>query len=85
VRGLASRAPQGLSSAIVSSLGLPDDALELERDRFGEVGHLSSGFVLHVFRDTSPSKPPADSPGTGSRGAPLLLPHSSSATGCETT
>ena len=38
--------------AIVSSLGLPRDALELTWRSLAEVGNLSSTSVLHVFRDT---------------------------------
>ena len=49
--------------AIVSSLGLPDDALELTWRSLGEVGNLSSSSVLHVFRDTIAKQPPSGSPG----------------------
>ncbi len=38
--------------AIVSSLGLPDDALELTWRSLADVGNLSSSSVLHVLRDT---------------------------------
>jgi alkylresorcinol/alkylpyrone synthase len=49
--------------AIVSSLGLPPDALELTWHSLSEVGNLSSSSVLHVFRDTIAKQPPAGSPG----------------------
>ena len=49
--------------AIVSSLGLPDDALELTWRSLSEVGNLSSSSVLHVFRDTIAKQPPSGSPG----------------------
>ncbi len=48
---------------IVSSLGLPDDALELTWRSLSEVGNLSSSSVLHVFRDTIAKQPPSGSPG----------------------
>ena len=38
--------------AIVSSLGLSDDALELTWRSLADVGNLSSSSVLHVLRDT---------------------------------
>jgi alkylresorcinol/alkylpyrone synthase len=38
--------------AIVSSLGLPDDALELTWRSLAEIGNISSASVLHVLRDT---------------------------------
>src|SRR5271163_1612192 len=49
--------------AIVSSLGLPSDALELTWRSLGEVGNLSSSSVLHVLRDTIAKQPPSGSPG----------------------
>jgi alkylresorcinol/alkylpyrone synthase len=49
--------------AIVASLGLPDDALELTWRSLGEVGNLSSSSVLHVLRDTIAKQPPSGSPG----------------------
>ena len=38
--------------AIVDSLGLPDDALELTWRSLADIGNLSSSSVLHVLRDT---------------------------------
>jgi alkylresorcinol/alkylpyrone synthase len=49
--------------AIVASLDLPDDALELTWRSLAEVGNLSSASVLHVLRDTMAKRPPAGSPG----------------------
>jgi alkylresorcinol/alkylpyrone synthase len=49
--------------AIVSTLGLADDALELTWRSLAEVGNLSSASVLHVLRDTMAKRPPAGSPG----------------------
>lgn len=48
--------------AIVATLGLPDDALELTWRSLAEVGNLSSASVLHVLRDTMAKRPPAGSP-----------------------
>jgi len=48
--------------AIISTLGLPDDALDLTWRSLGEVGNLSSSSVLHVLRDTIRKRPPAGSP-----------------------
>ena len=45
--------------AIVASLGLPDEALELTWRSLAEVGNLSSSSVLHVLRDTIAKHPPA--------------------------
>jgi len=45
--------------AIVESLGLGPDALELTWRSLAEVGNLSSSSVLHVLRDTIAKKPPA--------------------------
>jgi alkylresorcinol/alkylpyrone synthase len=49
--------------SIVSSLGLPDDALELTWRSLAEVGNLSSSSVLHVLRDTIAKRPESGSPG----------------------
>jgi alkylresorcinol/alkylpyrone synthase len=49
--------------SIVSSLGLPDDALELTWRSLSEVGNLSSSSVLHVLRDTIAKRPESGSPG----------------------
>lgn len=48
--------------AIVSSLDLPDDALELTWRSLADVGNLSSSSVLHVLRDTI-AKGPSAGPG----------------------
>jgi alkylresorcinol/alkylpyrone synthase len=48
--------------AIVSSLGLPDDALELTWRSLADIGNLSSSSVLHVLRDTI-AKGPVAGPG----------------------
>lgn len=48
--------------AIVESLDLPDDALELTWRSLADVGNLSSSSVLHVLRDTI-AKRPAAGPG----------------------
>jgi len=45
--------------AIVASLGLADDALELTWRSLADVGNLSSSSVLHVLRDTIAKSPPA--------------------------
>nr|HRD14263.1 3-oxoacyl-[acyl-carrier-protein] synthase III C-terminal domain-containing protein [Mycobacterium sp.] len=45
--------------AIVSSLGLPDDALELTWRSLAEIGNISSASVLHVLRDTMAKRPPS--------------------------
>lgn len=45
--------------AIVDSLGLPDDALELTWRSLADIGNLSSSSVLHVLRDTIAKTPPA--------------------------
>ena len=47
--------------AIVASLGLPDDALELTWRSLADIGNLSSSSVLHVLRDTI-AKGPAPGP-----------------------
>jgi alkylresorcinol/alkylpyrone synthase len=49
--------------AIVASLNLPPEALELTWRSLGEIGNLSSASVLHVLRDTIAKKPPSGSPG----------------------
>jgi alkylresorcinol/alkylpyrone synthase len=49
--------------AIVSSLGLPSDALDLTWRSLSEVGNLSSSSVLHVLRDTIAKQPRSGSPG----------------------
>lgn len=49
--------------AITSTLGLPDDALELTWRSLAEVGNLSSASVLHVLRDTMAKRPTAGSVG----------------------
>jgi alkylresorcinol/alkylpyrone synthase len=48
--------------AIVESLDLPDDALELTWRSLADVGNLSSSSVLHVLRDTK-AKHPVSGPG----------------------
>ena len=45
--------------AIVSSLGLSDDALELTWRSLAEVGNMSSSSVLHVLHDTIAKRPTA--------------------------
>ena len=47
---------------IVSSLGLPEEALELTWRSLADVGNLSSASVLHVLHDTIAKSPP---PGPG--------------------
>ncbi len=49
--------------AITTTLGLPDNALELTWRSLSEVGNLSSASVLHVFRDTIAKPPASGSPG----------------------
>jgi alkylresorcinol/alkylpyrone synthase len=49
--------------AIVASLNLAPEALELTWRSLGEIGNLSSASVLHVLRDTIAKKPPSGSPG----------------------
>jgi alkylresorcinol/alkylpyrone synthase len=49
--------------AIVASLDLPPEALELTWRSLGEIGNLSSASVLHVLRVTIAKKPPSGSPG----------------------
>ena len=45
--------------AIMETLGLPDEALELTWRSLAEVGNLSSSSVLHVLHDTIAKTPPA--------------------------
>ncbi|MGY4712400.1 type III polyketide synthase [Mycolicibacterium sp. CBM1] len=45
--------------AIVASLDLPDDALELTWRSLADIGNISSSSVLHVLRDTIAKSPPA--------------------------
>ncbi len=49
--------------AIIDTLGLPPDALDLTWRSLAEVGNLSSSSVLHVLRDTLRKRPAAGSPG----------------------
>ncbi|MGV9799671.1 type III polyketide synthase [Mycobacterium sp. NPDC003449] len=49
--------------AIIDTLDLPADALDLTWQSLAEVGNLSSSSVLHVLRDTIRKRPPAGSPG----------------------
>ncbi|CDO21088.1 chalcone synthase Pks10 [Mycolicibacterium mageritense DSM 44476 = CIP 104973] len=49
--------------AIIDTLGLPSDALDLTWQSLAEVGNLSSSSVLHVLRDTIRKRPPPGSPG----------------------
>ena len=49
--------------AIIASLDLPPEALELTWRSLGEIGNLSSASVLHVLRDTLAKPPPSGSPG----------------------
>lgn len=49
--------------AIVETLALPPDAMELTWRSLSEVGNLSSASVLHVLRDTVSKPPPSGSPG----------------------
>lgn len=49
--------------AVIATLGLPDDALELTWRSLSEVGNLASASVLHVLRDTIAKHPPSGSPG----------------------
>jgi alkylresorcinol/alkylpyrone synthase len=44
--------------AILESLGLPDDALDVTWRSLAAVGNMSSSSVLHVLRDTIAEKPP---------------------------
>ncbi len=49
--------------AIIATLGIPDDALELTWRSLAEVGNMSSASVLHVLRDTIAKRPPAGTAG----------------------
>lgn len=49
--------------AIIATLGLPDDALDVTWNSLREVGNLSSASVLHVLRDTITKRPPSGSSG----------------------
>ncbi|OKH65499.1 polyketide synthase [Mycobacterium sp. SWH-M5] len=49
--------------AIIETLHLPSDALDLTWQSLAEVGNLSSSSVLHVLRDTIRKRPPAGTPG----------------------
>lgn len=49
--------------AILKSLELPDDALELTWRSLAEIGNVSSSSVLHVLRDTMAKGPESASPG----------------------
>jgi alkylresorcinol/alkylpyrone synthase len=49
--------------AIIASLDLTPEALELTSRSLGEIGNLSSASVLHVLRDTIAKKPPSGSQG----------------------
>jgi alkylresorcinol/alkylpyrone synthase len=45
--------------AIVNSLKLPDEALELTWRSLADIGNISSSSVLHVLRDTIAKRPAA--------------------------
>ncbi|MCW2651183.1 MAG: alkylresorcinol/alkylpyrone synthase [Mycobacterium sp.] len=49
--------------AIIATLELPDDALDVTWNSLREVGNLSSASVLHVLRDTITKRPPSGSSG----------------------
>lgn len=49
--------------AIIETLSLPADALDLTWQSLAEVGNMSSSSVLHVLRDTIRKRPAAGSPG----------------------
>ena len=49
--------------AVIATLGLPDNALELTWRSLSEVGDLASASVLHILRDTIAKRPPSGSPG----------------------
>jgi alkylresorcinol/alkylpyrone synthase len=49
--------------AIMESLDLPDDAVELTWRSLSEIGNVSSASVLHVLRDTISKRPPSGTPG----------------------
>jgi alkylresorcinol/alkylpyrone synthase len=54
--------------AIVDSLGLPNEALELTWNSLAEIGNISSASVLHVLRDTI-----AKGPASGSAGVLMAM------------
>ncbi len=45
--------------AIIDTLSLPSDALDLTWQSLAEIGNLSSSSVLHVLRDTIRKRPAA--------------------------
>lgn len=49
--------------AIIETLGLPEDALDLTWQSLADVGNLSSSSVLHVLRDTIRKRPESNTPG----------------------
>lgn len=49
--------------AIIDTLALPSDALDLTWQSLAEVGNMSSSSVLHVLRDTIRTRPTPGSPG----------------------
>lgn len=49
--------------AIIDTLALPSDALDLTWQSLAEIGNLSSSSVLHVLRDTIRKRPAAGTPG----------------------
>ena len=49
--------------AIIETLALPPDALDLTWQSLAEIGNLSSSSVLHVLRDTIRKRPVAGTPG----------------------
>ena len=49
--------------AILKSLELPDEALELTWRSLAEIGNVSSSSVLHILRDTMAKAPASGSPG----------------------
>lgn len=50
--------------AIISALGLPDDALDVTRRSLASIGNLSSSSVLHVLEQTlAEGRPTAGTPG----------------------
>ncbi len=59
--------------AIVASLGLPDDALELTWRSLAEIGNISSASVLHVLRDTIAKQPPSGRRADDGDGTRVLL------------
>lgn len=49
--------------SIISTLGLPSDALDLTWRSLNDIGNLSSSSVLHVLRDTLAERPAANTSG----------------------